>query len=1124
MRGDSGERVRFKVLGPLRVTDRRGTRPIPGGRQRIVLAALLEHANRPVPAERLAEVVWDGSPPDGAVPTLRTYVMRLRRGLGPGAAERIATEDSGYVARVGEDELDSLFFEAQCRTAEAAAHAGDWPLVAAAVERALALWRGTPLQDVPCRTLQEAWLPRLEQSQLQALEWQAEAGLHLGRNEQLIQPLRELTAAHPLRERFHAQLMLALARTGRQAEALAAYQDARRALVEALGIEPGAQLRSLHARILSGEVAEPPAADRHTGQARQTGRAQQARQGKVVPQQLPATPRHFTGRQAELDLLAAQVAAMIQDPDGGGTVVISAIDGMAGIGKTALAVCAAHAVAEHFPDGRLFLDLHGYTPGHRPRTAAEALDWLLRALGVPPGRIPADAEQAAALYRQCLADTRTLIVLDNAASEAQVRPLLPGDGSCLVLVTSRRRLKGLDDAQSLALDLLRPPDAAALLRAVAGPGRIAPGDPLAQEIAGLCGHLPLALRIAGSLLRHRPTWPLEHLAGRLRDQQRRVSVLRDGERELAAVFDLSYAGLDERHRLLWRRLGLAPGPDLDAYAAAALVRDDPVSVSALLEDLVDHNLLGSDAPGRYRLHDLMRVHARTLAAADPRPEREAALERLLRYYAYTAQAASAVVARIPRPEPTGAAPAHAPELAEPETARTWLRREHPALAAAFAQAHAAGLDAHVIALAAGLAEILQTDAPYPRALAIHQAAAETAERLDLAAARADALSDLGRVQYDLGDYPAMDKTLTRALELYRSLGDRLGEGNALTYLGRSRYVTGDLSGAEAAHSRALMLYRGMGSSLGEANALTDLGRAWTLTGDYARADDAHLRALEIYRSLGHRLGEAFTLTFLGTVSTMTGDYPAAERTLSSALELYRSQGHRQGEANALADLGRVRSLIGDHGGAQQAYLRALETYRAFGHRLGEAYTLTQLGGVRTLTGDLAGAVDTLTRALEINRSLGDRLGQANALTYLGRAQTRAGRYAEAEQALTRALEIYRAVGQRSNEAWALNHYAAALAATGRRDRALELYRRALAMNRELNKPDDEALSLEGIAEHHLATGDAVEGVARLVQAREIYERLGMVRDADRVRAQLAAVRGDEGGRGGSPPDTNEAVK
>lgn len=1098
MRGDSGERVRFEILGPLRVVDGRGARPIPGARQRIVLAALLERANRPVPAERLAEVVWDGSPPEGAVPTLRTYVMRLRRGLGPAAAERIVTGDNGYVARVEEDELDSLFFQAQCRAAQAAAHAGDWPLVAEAVERALSRWRGTPLQDVPCRTLQEAWLPRLEQSHLQAMEWQAEAALHSGRNEQLIQPLRELTAAHPLRERFHAQLMLALARTGRQAEALAAYQDARRVLVEALGIEPGAELRALHARILSGEAVASPA-DRRARFARR------APEGKVVPQQLPAAARHFTGRQAELDLLAAQVAAMAQDPDGGGTVVISAIDGMAGIGKTALAVCAAHLVAAHFPDGQLFLDLHGYTAGQKPRAAGEALDWLLRALGVPAGRIPADAEQAAALYRQCLADTRTLIVLDNAASEAQVRPLLPGGDSCLVLVTSRRRLKGLDDAHSLALDLLSPPDAVALLRAVAGPGRIAPGDALAQEIAGLCGHLPLALRIAGSLLRHRPAWPLEHLAGRLRDQRRRVSVLRDGERELAAVFDLSYAGLDERHRLLWRSLGLAPGPDLDVYAAAALVQDDPVTVTALLEDLVDHNLLGSDEPGRYRLHDLMRVHARTLAAADPQPDRDAALERLLRYYAYTAQTASAAVARMPRPAPTIAAPAHAPEPADAETARAWLRREHPALAAAFAQAHAAGLDEHVIALAAGLAEILQTDAPYPRALAIHQAAAETAERLDRPAARAGALNDLGRVQYDLGDYPAMDKTLTRALELCRSLGDGLGEGNALTYLGRSRYVTGDLSGAEDAHSRALALYRDLGSSLGEANALTDLGRAWTLTGDYARADDAHMRALEIYRSLGHRLGEAFTLTFLGTVSTMTGDYAAAEQTLSSALGLYRSQGHRQGEANALADLGRVRSLIGDHGGAQQAYVRALVIYRAFGHRLGEAYTLTQLGGVRTLTGDLAGAVDALTRALEINRSLGDRLGQANALTYLGRAQTRAGRYAEAEQALTRALEIYRAVGQRSNEAWALNHYAAALAATGRRKRALELYHRALDMNRELNKPDDEALSLEGIAEHQLATGDAAGGVARLQQAREIYERLGMARDADRVRARLAQL-------------------
>jgi DNA-binding SARP family transcriptional activator len=370
MRGDAHESLRFEVLGPMRVADEGQSRPVIGARQRIVLGALLERANQPVSAGRLVEVVWDGEPPDGAVPTLRTYMVRLRRGLGPRAAARILTKDNGYAAQVGEHELDTLLFEAQCRQADAAARVGDWSRVAEAVENALALWRGAPLADVPSKILHEAWLPRLEQSWLQTRERQAEAALRLGRSEQLIQPLREMAAAHPLRERFHVQLMLALYRAGRQAEALAAYRDARRVLVETLGVEPGTELRSLHSQILSGEVEPEPGQPLVAGKPAQSFVGQQptqqsaqepaspvartakiAKVARVVPRQLPASARYFTGRQVELDLLVDRLGPLAQQADSGGAIVISAIDGMAGIGKTALAVHAAHRLAERFPTG-----------------------------------------------------------------------------------------------------------------------------------------------------------------------------------------------------------------------------------------------------------------------------------------------------------------------------------------------------------------------------------------------------------------------------------------------------------------------------------------------------------------------------------------------------------------------------------------------------------------------------------------------------------------------------------------------------------------------------------------------------------------------------------------------------
>ena len=1036
------------VLGPLMVRDGDRHVLVPTGKQRTVLAALAMRANQAVTLDELADIVWDKHPPASADATLRNYVKHLRHALGP---DRLVTTRPGYLLRLDGQELDAACFEGLVRDADTARHADRWLETHAALTQALSLWRGTPLADIQSDRLYREHRPRLEQLRLQAREDCIEADLQLGRHDQLVPQLRDLTVAHPLRERLHAQLMLALARSGRRAEALEVYQHARRILVDELGIEPGPELRNLHERILVGRPEVGPVRT-----------LPEAETPPAVPRQLPAAARHFIGRHEELETLVGLVHAIGAS---GGTVVISAIDGMAGIGKTALAVQAAQRLAERFPDGQLFLDLHGYTQGHPPRTPDEALDFLLRALGVPPQRIPKDGEQAAALYRQRLAGTRTLIVLDNAATEAQVRPLLPGGGSCLVLVTSRKRLKALDEAHPVSLDLLSPSEAVALLSAVAGPGRIPPDDPLAGEVAGLCGYLPLALRIAASLLRHRPAWGLEQLAGQLRNQHRGISALSDGERELPAVFDLSYASLQAPHRRLWRRLGLVPGPDLDAHAAAALVEADPASATGLLESLVDHSLLGTYAPGRYRLHDLLRAHARTLAAADPAPEREAAVDRLLHYYAHTAQSASVPIARHPRLAPDGPAPVHAPDLADPETARAWLRTEHPNLEAAFAHAHAHGLDGHAVALAAGLAEILQADGLWTRALEIHQAAYETAERHGNLVAGATALADLARVRQVTGDYPGTNDAHTRALELYRAHGNRLGEANTLTGLARVRQATGDFPGA----------------------------------------GEALVRALEIYQASGHRLGEAAALTALGQVRQITGDYPLAGEAHTRALELFRELGNSGGEATALTKLGRVRHLTGDYAGADEAHTRALEIFRALGDRLGEAGALLRLGQVRQLTEDYPGAGEALTRALELYRALGNRRGEAAALTKLGSVRQATGDFPGAGEAVTRALELYRALGDRGDEAWALSYYAAILAASGQRTRALALYQQALATNRELNKPDDEAIALEGIAEHHLAGDDPDQGAVHLRQALEIYRRLGMSPDTRRVQNRLNSL-------------------
>ena len=625
-------------------------------------------------------------------------------------------------------------------------------------------------------------------------------------------------------------------------------------------------------------------------------------------------------------------------------------------------------------------------------------------------QIPAALEESSALYRQRLADTRTLIVLDNAATEAQVRPLLPGTGSCLVLVTSRRRLKALDDAHVMSLDLLSAPDAVALLRAVAGPSRIPPNDPLASEIAELCGYLPLALRIAASLLRHRSTWDFQHLAGQLRDQHQRVAALSDGDRELAAVFDLSYTSLAAPHRRLWRRLGLVPGPDLDAYAAAALAEIDPADATGLLEDLVDHNLLTEYALGRYRLHDLLRVQARTLAETDPSPEHKAAVDRLLHYYAHTAQRASLPIARYPRPQPDGPAPARTPDLTDPDTARAWLRTETPNLDAAFTHAHTHDLDEHAIALASGLAEVLQADDPFTHALEIHQTAAETAEHLEHPTAQANALTDLGRARRLAGDYSGADDALTRALKLYHATGNRLGEATALNDLGRARYLTGDYSGADDALTRALKLYHATGNRLGEATALGGLGRVRYLTGDYPRADDAHSRALEIYRALGHRNGEAYAQTELGLVRYLTGDLPGAEDALTRAVEINHATGHRMGEASALIELGRVWQATGDLSGAEDAHTQALDIYRATGDRGNEAWALNYYAATLAATGQRIRALALYQQALTMNRELNKPDDEAISLEGIAEHHLATGDPAQGVAHLHQALEIYQRLG------------------------------------------------------------------------------------------------------------------
>jgi transcriptional regulator with XRE-family HTH domain/tetratricopeptide (TPR) repeat protein len=499
---------------------------------------------------------------------------------------------------------------------------------------------------------------------------------------------------------------------------------------------------------------------------------------------LPRDIASFTGRQQQLDQLVGAAAGT------GGVVSIHAIGGMAGVGKTAFAVRAAHRLADQFPGGQIFLPLHGHTPGQQPVDPVDALASLLSTLGVPAGQIPPGLEARMALWRDRLAERQLLLVLDDAASSDQVLPLLPGGGGSLVLVTSRRHLSALDGATAVSLDTLSPDQAAALLVRLSGRSTLSPDDPAVAEITRLCGYLPLAIGMVARQWHHHPAWTTAGQAAELASARDRLELMATENLSVAAAFDLSYADLGEDQQRLFRRLGLHLGTDIDAYAAAALDGSDLAAARRGLETLYDQYLLAEPAAGRYRMHDLIREHARALAdRLDSDRDRAGAIARLLDYYGYTAARADALLSRQVRPALAAmvdATPAAVPALVDSEQALAWARAERASLLAYLDNAARSGQHARVIALTAGLADLLRRDGPWADAITRHAAAVLAARHLGDKFGQAAALSDLGNVRSMTGDYPGAVPALEEALAIYRDLGDRLGQANALSYLGFPR--------------------------------------------------------------------------------------------------------------------------------------------------------------------------------------------------------------------------------------------------------------------------------------------------------------------------------------------------
>jgi DNA-binding SARP family transcriptional activator len=919
----------FAILGPLLVHDGETSVEVPKGRQRVLLAALLLNARKPVPADVLADVVWDGIPPSGAAVTLRSHVLRLRRVLGPRAGARLVTRHPGYLLQAGDDEVDVLRFRCLCRDGGGALREGEWGRADVLLGEALGLWRSSPLADIPSESLRRDEGQDLEAMRLQAEEWRTDAALCLGRHAELIPGLQFLATHHPLRERFHCQLMMALYRCGRQAEALAAYQHARDILVEELGIEPGPGLQDLHQRMLS---ADPALAA--TEAARPTDAASQ----RAVPRELPSAVPGFTGRSAELQALSRLLDC--PDKQAPKAIVISAIGGTAGVGKTALAVHWAHQAAGRFPDGQLYVNLRGYDPSGVPVAPVRAVRGFLDALAVPADRIPADLDAQVGLYRSLLADQRILVVLDNARDAAQVRPLLPGAPGCLVLITSRRQLTGLaaaQGAQLLTLDVFSPADAQRMLATRVGAERAAAEPEAITEIAGLCACLPLALAVATARAAARPGFPLAALAAELRDAHGRLDALDTGDPDscVRAVFSWSVCQLGPATARMFRLLGLHPGPDITAPAAASLAGCGYAEARRLLRELTSVCLLTEHSPGRYASHDLLsRYAAEQARTTDDEADRRAATGRVLDHYAHTAHAAAMLLQ--PSRQPVTIAPLrHGVTPEQPsgyDQALRWFEAEHHVLASAVPLAAGTGFDACAWQIPWAMSGYLDRRGHWQEWVATQRTGLEAAARIGDPAAHAVSRRLLADACARLNDYDEARAQLVASLDLYRELGDQVGEARTYQNLGWVDESQDRPADALGRAEQALRLYRGIGHQRGEASSLNNIGWYHALLRNYDQARSYCRQGLALSRKTGHRKVEAHAWDSLGYAEHHLGRSHEAATCYLHALSLFRELGDRYYEADALRHLGDAQLAVGELRQARDAWRQALAILDDLDHR------------------------------------------------------------------------------------------------------------------------------------------------------------------------------------------------
>ncbi len=1064
-----GDVHRFRVLGQLEVRRGGAVIPVRAAKQRTFLASLLAEPNRVVSVGTLMEQIWDERPPVQARGALHSYVMRLRRVIGTDDAPApIVTHTDGYQITVHDDDLDLLRFQSLLREAAEPRAAADPARRSALLGAALAQWSGDPLGNVESAALHRQTVPIWTEQRLTALEQRIDADLRLGRASELLAELRGLTARYPLREHFHAQLMLACYRAGRQADALAEYRAVRELLAEDLGMDPGPALQRLNAQILATDpaLADPhydvlqpaavsikpvssryaplksaplkpkspapvpvptPALDKQPPDVRGT---------RPIPAELPPDIADFTGRRDLVQHLAFQLAPPLDDL-ARAAVSVCVVRGTGGIGKTTLAVHTAHRLRRYFPDGQLHIDLRGTRETAVPPT--DALARFLRSLGVEDQAVPQEEDERAALYRSLLAARRVLVVLDDARDPAQVRPLLPGTAGSAVLVTSRHGMTTLDGASRLDLGVLAHDEARALLVRVVGQARAAAEPDAVEAVLDRCAGLPLAIRIAAARLASRPDWTVAALAQRLADEGSRLDELQAEDRAVRASFAVSYAALPAPTPTpaappsaetadparAFRLASLSEGPDIDLLAASALLGQDPEPVAEALGALVQAHLLESPTRARYRYHDLLRLYARELTAvADGASGAADGIRRMLSWYVRAAGAAMDTLHpyeshRRPRyDEPANPKP----PVSDAVTARAWLESEHSNLLAVAVNAASHGHPEVASELSITLWRHLMSTGRHNDAVTLHTAALKACEETGDGYGQARALAAMSMHQWRLGRNQEALTAMEHSVKLMRELGYRTDEGIALSSMG--------------------LIY-------------------WHL-GRYQETADHHRQALVIARE--------------------TGSAPS--------------------EANALGNLGSVYGRIGRFDESLYALHEALRLQREAGNRTNEAVVLTSIGSVYGRTGRGEEGLPYLRRALEINREMSNRTGESESLRALAAVYRDLGRYPEAFEHYDALLDVVEQLGSPDIEAVARNGYGQTLCAVGRHAEAQQEHERALALSRETGDHYQQALAIDGLARVAQARNNPARARSLWLDALARYQALG-VPEADTVRSNLA---------------------